>query len=378
MHIVGSSELKLGFHCHYNTKPLSLRGSQQLCFQRRVRIMGYMTRLVPFLIALELARWGSPGDGDGHKLKLEDIYGKPRRHFIEMFAGDRSVTKGLWLLGYQGEPVDLRIQKTHDLMTPFGFLASIALIWGIAKGGLCWMAPPCSSWVWMSRHSTGRSKDDAKGNEKHTKVWCSNILVSRLCYLIALCWRRGVHFIIEQPSSSVMFEFSRLKKLLTAIGDDIHWAYSELGAWTLEMQKGLVLCGTAPWLEQLGRKMTAYERSLMKDGHQKKSAYHWDEWMKDGHPKKRSRGAPDLKPSQSYPMGFGCWHALKFTEHVPQFDPATRPCGDMCLDEDSESDSSIDSEDPALRDLLVDHVEFFAGSFSRASSSLREAAVPLA
>ncbi len=40
-----------------------------------------------------------------------------------------------------------------------GFLAAVATILRVHMNGLVWLAPPCSTWVWMSRHSTGRSED---------------------------------------------------------------------------------------------------------------------------------------------------------------------------------------------------------------------------
>lgn len=39
-----------------------------------------------------------------------------------------------------------------------GFLTAIVTILRLAINGIAWFAPPCSTWVWMSRHSTGRGK----------------------------------------------------------------------------------------------------------------------------------------------------------------------------------------------------------------------------
>jgi len=326
--------------------------------------MGYMHRLVPILLALELCTLVGPVE----KPQLQDRRTTPTRHFLEFFAGDRSVTKGMRLLGYVGDPVDIRFDSRMDILTPFGFLTAIAMVWTIARGGLCWFAPPCSSWVWMSHHTTGRHISP-QGNEDYQNVRRQNILVSRLCYLIALCRRRGVHFIIEQPASSVMLQFSRLKKLLASMGDDIASAVSQLGSFNLEMQKDVVLTGWAPHIANLGRRMSTWERGLMRDGgHKKQSAHHWTE-----NGKKRSRGADDLKPSQAYPTGFGCHHALAFADVNPPTYPGRSKSSGVLLDDDSFSDSSVEDEDPALADLRTNDASLFVGR----KQTLEELRVPL-
>jgi hypothetical protein len=72
------------------------------------------------------------------------------------------------------------------------------------------LMPPCgecipsSHKVWVSRYSTGRSHDRPHGRFYSTCVAEANLMVSR-CILLASCLAaRGVHFTIEQPTSSLM------------------------------------------------------------------------------------------------------------------------------------------------------------------------------
>ena len=166
-----------------------------------------------------------------------------------------------------------------------------------------------------------------------------------------------------------MLQYRRLKKLLKSMGDDICTALVQLGSFNLEMQKEVALTGWAPHIANLERRMTTWERGLMRDGgHQKQSAHHWSE-----NGKKRSRGADDLKPSQAYPTGFGCHHALAFAEVNPPTYPGRSQSSDLLLDDDSHSDSSIDDEDPALADLRTNDPSLFVGR----KQTLGELRVPL-
>ena len=219
--------------------------------------------------------------------------------------------------------------------------------------------------VACSRASTRRHIHPA-GNESNPNVYRQNCLVGRMCYLIALCYRLGIHFVIEQPASTVMFKYGRLKKLLDRIHrsllrrkmGQIDWTYVEMGCWTLEMPKNSLLVGWGPHLAQVGRRMSRRERYMMRNnGHQKDTAIRWT----DGD-KKKTRGGPDLKASQSYPVGFGAHHALCYSAAVPLSDPSEHPhqLPDPS-DHDTDSDSSIEEDDPCLADIILNKPQLFVG-----------------
>ena len=75
--------------------------------------------------------------------------------FVELFAGEAAVSYGMRALGYRGWTMDLRISLDHDLLSAAGFLQLLACLARLRPGGVFWAAPPCSTWVFMSRHSTG-------------------------------------------------------------------------------------------------------------------------------------------------------------------------------------------------------------------------------
>ena len=82
------------------------------------------------------------------------------------------------------------------------------------------------------------------GTVGNSYIEAQNALVARVAFLVMVCKRRLVNFIIEQPSSSVMFEHPLLKAALegtTAVT-------LQLGSFGLESPKPLCLVGTAPYL----------------------------------------------------------------------------------------------------------------------------------
>ena len=72
------------------------------------------------------------------------------------FAGEMSVSRGLTAMGYTGASMDLRRDKRHNVLQPVGLITLLALVMRLRPGALLWMAPVCSTWVWMSRGTTGR------------------------------------------------------------------------------------------------------------------------------------------------------------------------------------------------------------------------------
>ena len=109
---------------------------------RKPRAMALFNRIVPHIAEIQR-----------HQL----CDGSPLS-FVELFAGDAAVSKGLRLFGYSGLSFDMRYSELHNFLTPSGYLAALAAIMPIHVGGVVWMAPPCSTWVWVSRHSTKRAR----------------------------------------------------------------------------------------------------------------------------------------------------------------------------------------------------------------------------
>ncbi|MCP4241933.1 MAG: hypothetical protein GY772_15365 [bacterium] len=225
--------------------------------------------------------------------------------FLEVFAGDAAITRGLQHLGYAGLALDARIDSAHDVLTPVGFAVLLKAAMEIRPRGLLWAAPPCSTWVWMSRHSSGRVGDRVAGNPNSAYVVSQNALVCRLLCILGICIQREVWFILEQPASSVMFEFAPVKRFA-----ELHRVTRvklQLGAYCGDSRKDIVLWGTAPYLPQVVRHLSPHDRERLQ--HER---VHTTSVKTDCMGIKRVQGSASLKGTQSYPVIFGAAHALCF------------------------------------------------------------------
>ena len=132
--------------------------------------------------------------------------------FVEAFAGSGAVTRGLQTHHFKGRSLDMRRHPGMDFLTPAGFCLLLGSVMALQPGGLLWAAPPCSSWVFMSRGSYGRARQiEGDGSPRPT---ANNALVERLVLALEFCATRGCVWIIEQPGTSIMFEYPAMQRRL--------------------------------------------------------------------------------------------------------------------------------------------------------------------
>ena len=131
--------------------------------------------------------------------------------FVELFAGDGAISTGLEGVGCIGVRVDARRRPEHNFMTPTGFAISLRAVLKLRAGGIFWAAPPCGTWVWVSRASTGRH---IRTEGSSWSACVQNALVERLCLLLRVCMYRKVFWAVEQPASSCMWDYSAMRRVL--------------------------------------------------------------------------------------------------------------------------------------------------------------------
>eukprot|EP00959_Pyramimonas_sp_CCMP1952_P166247 3474636-Pyramimonas_sp.AAC.1 len=110
-----------------------------------------------------------------------------------------------------------------DMCSTAGFCRALTFVLGLKPRGLLWAAPPCSSWVWIGRWQTGRSRENPIGNEDADFVHKANKSTSRVVLLLVLALAvRNCIFMAEQPSSSIFELHPRFKQLARALGEQLH------------------------------------------------------------------------------------------------------------------------------------------------------------
>ena len=105
----------------------------------------------------------------------------------------------------------------------------------LLAGALLWLAPPCGSWVFLSRGSTGRSRTRPRGSKRYDNVKRANRLCRRMLYLAEYARAKGIHIVLEQPFSSLLPLYPPVRRFLRR-----HAAQSlqvSLGAWGAASEK---------------------------------------------------------------------------------------------------------------------------------------------
>ena len=147
------------------------------------------------------------------------VPGSPSLRCLDGFCGHAAIMKSFLARNQRAVGYDRSLTgRNHDILTAEGFCTALVFCLSLMPGkALSHWGPPCSSWVYMSRGSTGRRVYNPMGilliGETTPSVGESNMLVSRLVLLLMLCTALQVIWILEQPSSSLMFLHTRLQEL---------------------------------------------------------------------------------------------------------------------------------------------------------------------
>jgi hypothetical protein len=106
---------------------------------------------------------------------------------LELFAGARAVTRACQAIGLVSIPFEIKINpKFFDLCSPVGFLTALFLCMRLKSNGMLWLAPVCSSWVFMNRGTSQRSWWNPLGQDTYESVRQGNLQVSRCMLLVRL------------------------------------------------------------------------------------------------------------------------------------------------------------------------------------------------
>eukprot|EP00969_Alexandrium_andersonii_P158145 6988570-Alexandrium_andersonii.AAC.1 len=92
-------------------------------------------------------------------LMMSDIPSEYIIDSLEYFAGEHEISKASTRHGRLAVPYDLRLDaEANNWMTAKGWLVALALSLALSFNGQATTAPVCSSWVWMNRSTSGRSR----------------------------------------------------------------------------------------------------------------------------------------------------------------------------------------------------------------------------
>ncbi len=249
-----------------------------------------------------------PGAGQALLDSLAQLPPCEELDFGELFAGKGAVSRSLGALGYRGRMLDLEIHPVLNLLQPLGMLAALRVALSIKPGGLLWLAPPCSSWVFLTRHSSGRDLC-VEGDMTQASIVAQNALVERCCFLMEVASARGCSWIVEQPASSVLWDYPAMRRVLRRHGLE-RPCVLDMGAFGGTSVKPAHLWGSAPFLALLERTCSGPERlGLRLEGVQTTHR------SVDSSGRRRCQGTSQLKGTQAYPWQFGAALGQAFAGH---------------------------------------------------------------
>ena len=97
----------------------------------------------------------------------------------------------------------------ENILTDIGFELVLKLVSRVRRVGIVLLAPVCSSFCWVNRHTSQRSVLFPLGCEHVHSVRDGNIMVSRVILILMLIMARGAVFVLEQPLLSLLPEHPR-------------------------------------------------------------------------------------------------------------------------------------------------------------------------
>ena len=243
------------------------------------------------------------------------------KQFVEFFCGSGGLVAAAVELGLRTAWYDAQLGSARmDICTDEGFAMAIGLALSLCRGGVAWFGVPCSTFVWISRGHTKRSRRKPLGDESRRDVQDANVILLRVVLLLQVLALRQVFFVIEQPASSVLFRMPAFRALLRSrlcIGRHrLQKRFLWLGHFGHRFWKPSLLVGIFPGLRA--------RRELSSRRPPPRIAKAWHKW-KDAQGRVRCAGTMNLKATEHYPARF-CHCMVRLVSEVVR-SPCTIPHG---------------------------------------------------
>jgi len=197
---------------------------------------------------------------------VECLLSAPIKDFsgVEVFAGEKAVALGLGRacksLACEGLPcATLELLDGQDITKLSGQRLAINYLCRCRALGLTWLGTPCSSWIFLGRSNAGRYTWLPAGDETRAYTRAHNNLADISIDLAWLAFCLGLHVVIEQPLSSILFDYAPMQALIAKTR--MQRATVQLGGFGAASMKPLQLWGTVPWLPQLAQASKQRQKS---------------------------------------------------------------------------------------------------------------------
>ena len=168
---------------------------------------------------------------------------------LELFDGRGEWMRGMQNLGFDFEGFDIASNNDHDLLKRSGIKACLKLLVRVKAKGIVNIGIPCRCWIWLTRSRHKRSKHCPQGLEQTEWVKQNNLLASVVSYIIVTCSAWGIHIIVENPKTSLLWYYKDVAEALFRVHAE-RFCIS-MGSFGGQTQKHLILMSTLPWMSEL-------------------------------------------------------------------------------------------------------------------------------
>ena len=174
---------------------------------------------------------------------------------LELFAGKQAISRQTQKFGFRAVALDKTYSDSPimDLTTMDGFKHALSLAMRLGIAFTCWAAPVCSSWVWVSRSSTGRRATCPEGNLSCLSVREGNLQVKLTVTVLPVAFLRGAFVYVEQPCSSLMSLYEPMKSFIELIGKQR--CRVALGAYGADSAKPIYIYTNDPNIERFQKRI---------------------------------------------------------------------------------------------------------------------------
>ncbi|CAK9085109.1 unnamed protein product [Durusdinium trenchii] len=226
----------------------------------------------------------------------------------ELFAGKMAVSLAEMEESRRCASLDLEYGgECMDFMTNKGFVHAVYTVLRLSPGSSLTLAPVCSTWVWMSRGSTKRSKALPLGDDSAPSVALGNTMVARCALLLFLAAARGIWFVLEQPRGSLLEYHPAMQRVLKLVR--VWRKHVRMGDFAAPTEKGTWLYSSRPEIEELHK---FKPKCLPAPQEEVQLVDHYV----DSRGQKRVKGNRALKKSQAYTIQFGRALARLRSRHI--------------------------------------------------------------
>lgn len=168
---------------------------------------------------------------------------------LSVFDGHGGMSAAFGAEAFRVASFEIERDASQNVLSMTGIETFLNVVSRMPHDSIAWLAPPCGSWVFLTRSKSKRTAQNLAGAINDSWVRLHNDIADWVARALLFLTSRGIFVVVEQPTDSCLYKYPPVQDALTQIG--ARPARIQLCNWGQDTLKPLTLWGTAPWLEVL-------------------------------------------------------------------------------------------------------------------------------